>query len=148
MLFNSLPFLVFLLLVLAVVRGLRGSWTARKRFLLGASWFFYATWSPRFLALLVATTWVDFHLACWLYRARWGGGSPDGRTGSARARAMLIASIAINLGVLASFKYGRFLWDSAATLLPLSPPPAVLSVAVPLGISFYTFLSISYVVDT
>ena len=147
MLFNSLPFLVFLLVVLLVYGRLR-TWTARKGFLLAASWFFYATWSPRFLALLIATTWVDFHLARWIYRVRWGDGPDAVPAGAARARAMLIASVAINLGVLAFFKYGRFLWESAAAVLPLSAPPAVLAVAVPLGISFYTFHSISYVVDT
>jgi alginate O-acetyltransferase complex protein AlgI len=137
MLFNSLYFLIFLAIVL-VVHGAVRSWDGRKRVLLAASWAFYATWSPRFLLLLVATTWVDFHLARAIHARR---GTPGART-------LVIASCAINLGVLAFFKYGRFLWESAAALAPLPSAPGVLAVVVPLGISFYTFHSISYVVDT
>jgi D-alanyl-lipoteichoic acid acyltransferase DltB (MBOAT superfamily) len=54
----------------------------------------------------------------------------------------------MNLGVLAVFKYGRFFWESAGVFAAMPPAPAVLRVAVPLGISFYTFHSISYMIDT
>src|SRR5262245_16534047 len=94
MLFNSVDFLVFLLVVLVVFHGVAASWEPRKWVLLAASWFFYASWSPRFLLLLIATTWVDFHLARWIHAAR----------GSARARVLLIASLVINLGALGFFK--------------------------------------------
>jgi alginate O-acetyltransferase complex protein AlgI len=140
MLFNSLGFLGFLALVLIVHHGALRSFSARKTFLLASSWAFYATWSPRFLLLLIATTWIDFQLARVIYRAR--------ATSPTRARALLVTSLCLNLGVLAFFKYGIFLYDTAGAVVPLPPAPGFLAVVVPLGISFYTFHSISYVVDT
>jgi D-alanyl-lipoteichoic acid acyltransferase DltB (MBOAT superfamily) len=142
MLFNSLYFLVFFLFVLGIFHLRLQSWAARKRFLLAASWLFYATWSPGFLVVLVGTTALDFALARWIHRVRQ---RPDG---AARARALVVVSVAVNLGLLAFFKYGRFLYQSVGGLVTLPPPPAYLAVVVPLGISFYTFHSISYVVDT
>jgi len=141
MLFNSLYFLVFLTIVLTVYHGVLRSFAARKLFLLAVSWTFYASWSPRFLLLLIATTYVDFELARAIHRAREGGALR-------RSRALLVTSLVINLGLLAFFKYGRFFYESAGTVVGLPPPPWFLSVVVPLGISFYTFHSISYVVDT
>jgi alginate O-acetyltransferase complex protein AlgI len=146
--FASLYFLVFLLVVLAVYHGVLRSWGARKSLLLLASWFFYWTWSPAFLPLLVGTTWVDFHLARWIHRTRWDADGAERADGRARARRLLILSLAINLTALAFFKYGRFIYHSVATFAPLPPPSGLLAVAVPLGISFYTFHSISYVIDT
>jgi len=137
-LFNSLYFLIFVAIVLTVYHGVLRSFAARKLFLLGASWAFYASWSPQFLLLLIATTWVDFRLALAIGRARPGS----------RARTLLIASLVLNLGVLAFFKYAYFFYTSADAIFALPPAPGFLSVAVPLGISFYTFHSISYVVDT
>jgi alginate O-acetyltransferase complex protein AlgI len=141
MLFNSLDFLFFVALVLTVYHGVLRSFAARKLFLLAASWAFYATWSPRFLVLLIATTWVDFRLALAIHRAR-----DDGAFG--RARALLVTSLVVNLGLLAFFKYGLFFYQSAGALVALPPTPGLLAIAVPLGISFYTFHSISYVIDT
>jgi D-alanyl-lipoteichoic acid acyltransferase DltB (MBOAT superfamily) len=145
--FNSLAFLLFCLAVLAAYWG-SGDWERRKRVVLVASWLFYATWSPRFLAVLVATTWLDFHLARWVHRLRWRPDGTERRRGAAAARRALVLSLAVNLGLLAFFKYGRFLWASVDAILPLPPEPGLFAVAVPLGISFYTFHSISYVVDT
>jgi alginate O-acetyltransferase complex protein AlgI len=79
MLFNSLYFPILFLVALAV-HGLLRSWSARKLLLLGASWFFCATWSPPFLLVLVATTAMDFELAPWIYRLRWEAKQP-GRAG-------------------------------------------------------------------
>jgi alginate O-acetyltransferase complex protein AlgI len=141
MLFNSLYFLVFLLIVLVTYHAVLRSFAARKLFLLAASWTFYASWSPRFLLLLIATTFIDFELARAIFRAR-GAGSHG------RARALLVMSLAINLGLLAFFKYGLFFYQSAGSLVPLPAAPSILAVVVPLGISFYTFHSISYVIDT
>ena len=148
MLFNSLYFLIFAAFVLVVYHRVLRSWAAQKLFLLAASWLFYASWSPRFLLLLIATTWVDFHLARSIHARRQAEIAAGRPAKGGRARALLIASLALNLGLLAFFKYGRFFYESGAALLPLPPPPWFLSVAVPLGISFYTFHSISYVIDT
>ena len=137
MVFNSLGFLLFACLVFPVYWATR-SWSARTRWLLVASWAFYASWSPWFLCLLIATSWADFHLA------RLIAGAGTRRT----ARTLVLASVTMNLGVLAFFKYGRFLYEQLAWAAPLPPPPAWLAWAAPLGISFYTFHSISYIVDT
>jgi len=141
MLFNSLYFLLFLLIVLIGYHAVLRSFAARKLFLLGASWAFYASWSPRFLLLLITTTFIDFDLARVIFRARNAGAMH-------RARVLLVGSLAINLGLLAFFKYGLFFYQSANALVALPPPAGFLSVVVPLGISFYTFHSISYVIDT
>ena len=142
MVFNSLEFVVFATLVFPVYFALR-SWPARTGWLLAASWAFYATWSPRFLLLLIATTWVDFQFAKRIHEAH-----ERGDAGRRQARRWLVFSLVMNLGVLAFFKYGRFLYEQTGVLTPLPPTPAWLAVAAPLGISFYTFHSISYVVDT
>jgi len=141
MLFNSLYFLVFLLIVLTVYHGVLRSFAARKLFLLAMSWLFYASWSPRFLLLLIATTYVDFELARAIHRARTAGAMR-------RAHTWLATSLVLNLGLLAFFKYGLFFYESADTVFGLPAPPWFLSVVAPLGISFYTFHSISYVIDT
>jgi len=154
MLFNSLYFLLFSLFVLLVYHAVLRSFAMRKLFLLAASWFFYATWSPQFLLVLIATTLIDFQLARLIYRARWRSAIPEGEAvendadGKRRARALLVLSLVINLGLLAFFKYGRFFYQTAASLVVLPPTPGFLAVFVPLGISFYTFHSISYVIDT
>ena len=96
MLFHSLDFLAFLLVVLVLYHVLIRDWSHRKLMLLAASWLFYATWSPGFLLLLIASTAVDFQLARWIYARRWeapGVERPDGR---ARARSLLAASLLLN----------------------------------------------------
>ncbi|MBM4268076.1 MAG: MBOAT family protein [Deltaproteobacteria bacterium] len=148
MLFNSLTFLLFVLIVLLVYHAVLSGWRARKVFLLFASWFFYATWSPSFLGLLVATTWIDFQLADWIFRTRWSQPGVERPEGKRPAKLGLIASLAINLGVLAWFKYALFFYETAETIASLPVAPDFLRLAVPLGISFYTFHSISYIVDT
>ncbi|HZR82497.1 MAG TPA: MBOAT family O-acyltransferase [Candidatus Binatia bacterium] len=147
MLFQSVHFVVFFVFTLVAFHALVRRWEARKLLLLGASWLFYATWSPRFLLLLIATTAIDFELARRIWSARHAP-PPGEPSHPARARALLVASLALNVGVLAFFKYGRFLYASAADLAALPPTPSWLAIAAPLGISFYTFHSISYVVDT
>src|SRR3990172_6324701 len=90
MLFNTLYFLIFFLVAVAV-HGLLRSWSARKLFLLGASWFFYATWSPPFLLVLIATTAMDFELARWIHRLRWEAKRPG------RARALLAVVVPLSI---------------------------------------------------
>ncbi len=148
MLFNSIGFLLFFALVLVLFHGFLRSWSAKKLLLLGASWLFYASWSPRFLLLLIATTAIDFAFARVIWNRRWTAVGEEKSDGAARARPVLVASIVLNLGVLALFKYGLFFWDSVAIFAPLPDPPRLLEMVVPLGISFYTFHSISYVIDT
>jgi len=142
MLFNSLEFVVFLVIVLAVY-GLTlpaDWWRARKAFLIVASYLFYMSWSPPFGLLLLTSTLLDFHLAQWIERA----------AEQRRRRRLLAISVVVNLGILGVFKYGNFFLGSAAALLrPVlgDATVPVLDVVLPVGISFYTFESLSYAID-
>ena len=81
----------------------------------------------------------------WIHLLRWDADGVERAGGVRRARGALVLSLAVNLGLLGFFKYGRFVYDSIDTLARLPPAPPFLAVVVPLGISFYTFHSISYV---
>jgi alginate O-acetyltransferase complex protein AlgI len=138
MLFTELRFLPFFLLVLGVHWALRAS-AARKAWLLLASWAFYAAWDARFLALIGASTLLDWSVGLRLPGA------------SARARGRwLLLSLTGNLGLLGFFKYFGFFVDSAVDLLAAlgfqADRPA-LAIVLPVGISFYTFQTLSYTID-
>ena len=138
MLFNSLIFLVFLAVVLVLYRCL----THRRQnlFLLVASYVFYGYWDWRFLSLLLISTAVDFYVGRGLHRT-------DART---QRRLWLAVSLVVNLGILGVFKYWGFFVDSAAAVLEtwgLQSHRPVLSVVLPVGISFYTFQTLSYTFD-
>ena len=136
--FDSFTFLVFFAVVLAAYNAL-GAWTARKWLLLGASYVFYAAWNPPFVLLLLGSTTLDWWIARRIDRA-----APPAR------RRWLLATLLINLGVLAFFKYNRFLLDNFVQLLALAGVhyvPAPPSIVLPIGISFYTFHSLSYCID-
>ncbi len=143
MLFNSWLFPPFLLAVLASYFGLALLPRARASqnlMLLGASYFFYACWDWRFLGLLLLSTTVDWTLANLIAR------EPSRHV----AQRWVACSVAVNLLFLGFFKYFNFFVDSADALLPrlgLEPLGVHLRVILPVGISFYTFQSISYIVD-
>ena len=139
MLFNSLTFVVFFVVVVTAYWTLR-SWEARKNLLLAASYLFYGTWNPPFALLLFATTAVDFYLGARIAAA----GTPAAR------RRWLIASLASNLSMLGFFKYGNFLLENFKWLVAqagLNYQPPHLDLFLPIGISFYTFHSLSYTLD-
>jgi D-alanyl-lipoteichoic acid acyltransferase DltB (MBOAT superfamily) len=138
MLFNSLEYFVFLAVVLAIYYRLTHRW--QNYFLLGASYFFYGWWDWHFLGLMLLSTSTDFFAAKWIHA------SSNPRT----RKLLLIASVAINLSILGFFKYFNFFIDSAVRVLDLLGLPAAspaLYIILPVGISFYTFESISYTVD-
>ncbi len=138
MLFNSLAFLCFLPAVLIGVGFLPGTW--RNRFLLAAGYVFYGSWDWRFLCLLWLSTIIDFTAGRLIYSAR------DVRT----RKLVLIASLSANLTILGFFKYCNFFVGSAVGLLHalgLHASAPMLSIVLPIGISFYTFQSMSYVID-
>jgi alginate O-acetyltransferase complex protein AlgI len=139
MLFNSLTFVVFFLLVLAAFWTMR-SWDARKNLLLVASYLFYGAWNPPFAALLFATTALDFYL-----------GRKMGKVNTPHERRLwLIISVAVNLSMLGFFKYGNFLLENFQWVLArggIEYKPPHLDVFLPIGISFYTFHSLSYTLD-
>src|SRR5580765_4078936 len=126
MTFDSLSFLVFLLLIYVAywsVRGCRG----RKLLLLGGSYLFYGAWNPFFGLLLVATTGFD-----WL-AARWMTSVVD----ASRRKLILAASITVNLCALGFFKYAQFLADNAvalARLVGIDFRPLSLGIILPVGI--------------
>jgi alginate O-acetyltransferase complex protein AlgI len=139
MLFNSLTFFVFFAVVLALY-SLPFAWRAKKVFLLLASYVFYAAWNPPLVLLLMLTTVVD-----WLFAAR------IDRTKNPRLRRLYLGiSLIGNLGMLGFFKYGGFLLENfvaIVNLFGLDYHPARPGFILPLGISFYTFESLSYVID-
>ena len=138
MLFNTLQFWVFFAVVLAAYVLVRRR--GQNLLLLLASYFFYACWDWRFLGLLLLSSTTDWFLGNAIARSR----------GTPRAKTWVATSVAINLVFLGTFKYFNFFAASASALLgALGFPPLLLhlEVVLPVGISFYTFQSISYIVD-
>ena len=146
MVFNSLHFIWFFLAVYGLYRLLPAvlpsarAHRAQNWLLLAASYYFYAAWDYRFLSLLIASTLVDY--TC----GRVLGTLTDPR----RRRLLMWLSIGFNLTLLGFFKYFNFFADNLATLLAAAGVHAdfvTLRVLLPIGISFYTFVTMSYVID-
>lgn len=139
MLFPTLSFGLFFLLVYAITWSLGRSNEWRKIALLLASWFFYGAWDARFVALLFVSAVINWALAAAIVRSE-----------DRRGRALVTLGVAANLGVLGYFKYaGFFLEQVAALLQPLGfgRDLQLLQVVLPVGVSFFTFQAISYLVD-
>jgi D-alanyl-lipoteichoic acid acyltransferase DltB (MBOAT superfamily) len=138
MVFNSLHFLVFFAIVYTAYRLLphRG----QNWLLLGASYYFYAAWDWRFLGLLIGSTLVDFVCARAIDRSQ-----------APRRRKLLLAlSLAFNLTLLGFFKYFNFFAENLHELFSVVGwrlDFVTLRVLLPIGISFYTFMTMSYVID-
>jgi D-alanyl-lipoteichoic acid acyltransferase DltB (MBOAT superfamily) len=138
MLFNTMPFAVYFAVVVPAyfLCPVRARWLL----LLAASYFFYMCWEPAYAILIATSTLVDY--VCALRMAR---------TSSSRLRrALLLLSLAINLGLLGIFKYYNFFARSFDDLfgwfsIRLDVPE--LNVLLPVGISFYTFQTLSYTID-
>ncbi len=138
MAFNSLVFLIFFAIVLGL-HSLPLQWHAKKTNLLLASYIFYAAWNPPYIVLLWISTLTD-----------WFAARRIAVTSGGTKRFYLILSIAVNLGLLGYFKYGGFLETNLAAALAtigVSYAPAGANIILPLGISFYTFQSMSYSID-
>ena len=140
MLFNSVEFLLFLPVVFCLYWFVfKKSLRLQNLLLLLASYFFYGWWSVSFLGLLILSTVLDY-----LYGF---GVASQSRT---KAKLFLWLSVINNLGILAVFKYFNFFareFQSTASLLGFHLNPVFLDVALPIGISFYTFHGMSYVFD-
>ena len=134
MLFNSFEFWIFFAVVLVGFYSV--PYRAGKVLLLGASYLFYMWWNPRFIALILASTIVDYVLGILLETAQ-----------PRRRKPLLIVSIVVNLGFLGFFKYYNFFVGSLATLLGWPADSLALNIILPVGISFYTFASLSYTID-
>jgi alginate O-acetyltransferase complex protein AlgI len=138
MTFTTPTFLIFLVATFSLY------WVLGRRqqniLILAASLVFYGWWDWRFLGLLLLSAGIDFEVARRLMRT----------DTLARRRALLLVSLASNLGILAFFKYANFFISSfqdAATALGFHPDPFTLRIILPLGISFYTFQALSYTID-
>lgn len=139
MLFNSLEFLLFLPIVFLVFWATPARW--RWIPLLIASYYFYMYWSPRLIFLILFTTVISY--ACGILLERVGQ-----RT--AIRRLILAVTMVSCLGVLVFFKYFNFLYETAfdiAAMFGSGDPRGYFSIILPVGISFYTFQTMSYVVD-
>jgi alginate O-acetyltransferase complex protein AlgI len=138
MVFNSLIFLAFLAVVLALYYSLNHR--DQNLMLLVASYFFYGWWDYRFLSLLLFTSLFDYFCALKI----------EAEHRPAQRKLFLTASIVVNMGVLGIFKYYNFF---ASTLQTALEPIGVhldfptLHLILPIGLSFYTFLSMSYTID-
>ncbi len=136
MLFNSVPFLLFFAVVTALFFAVPQK--SKNYILLAASYFFYMWWNPRLVTLILFTTLVSYSAA--LLMERW----------PARRRPTLIAAAAVIFSFLFFFKYYNFFADGAAALLSRAagrPFSFRLDILLPVGISFYTFQTFSYVAD-
>ena len=141
MLFNSIDFAIFLPIVFLVY------WFVAKKnlrlqnaFLLGTSYFFYACWDWRFLFLLMFSTLLDYFTGLKMQNAN----------NQKTKRFWFWLSIIVNLGFLGVFKYYNFFVESFAAAishLGLQVNPLTLNIILPVGISFYTFHGLSYVID-
>ncbi|MEP7050705.1 MAG: MBOAT family O-acyltransferase [Pseudomonadota bacterium] len=140
MLFTTLAYAKFFALAFVVTWLCARARRLRLLFLLGASYFFYAQSGVRFLSLIWACSSADWLLSHAIGRAHT----------EARKKAWLALTVVMNLGVLGYFKYANFGLENAAAALAglgITVPRVALSVTLPVGISFFTFESMSYVID-
>ncbi len=135
--FTRLEFPIFLAVILVAV-WLTRRVNVRNGLLLVASYYFYAYWDVRFCGLLALSTIVDFAV-----------GRAISASSDARVRFRLLSvSLVVNLGVLAFFKYFNFFIESASAILgPMGLGTGTLNIVLPVGISFYTFQTLSYTID-
>ena len=141
MLFNSLDFAIFIPIVFVLYwfvfnRDLK----IQNFFLVVVSYFFYGWWDWRFLSLILFSTLVDFLVGILLSK----------EDKDVRRKQLLWISLAVNLGLLGFFKYFNFFAENfteAFIFLGYSIPKSSLNIILPVGISFYTFQTLSYTID-
>ncbi len=141
MLFNSIDFAIFLPIVFLLYwLGTQNNLRARNALLLVASYVFYGWWDWRFLSLIVFSSFVDFYVG-------WALGQTENK---GRRKALLWTSILVNIGFLGFFKYYNFFAESLAgafTFFGQTLQLNTLNIILPVGISFYTFQTMSYTLD-
>ncbi len=138
MFFDSIEYAVFLAVVLTAYYLLTHK--LQNRLLVLASYFFYGFWNWKFLSLILISTALDFTCSLGIH----------GSTNPKKRRFLLICSIVGNLGMLGFFKYFNFFAESFEEMFQLfgiGVSPFVLDVVLPVGISFYTFQTMSYTID-
>ncbi len=141
MLFNSIDFalflpIVFILYWLVFQRHLK----LQNAFLVVVSYFFYGCWDWRFLSLILFSTIVDYTIGLYLNKT----------SGNRERKVLLWTSVTVNIGLLMFFKYFNFFVDSFVdvfTFFGYEIQPTSLNIILPVGISFYTFQTLSYTID-
>lgn len=140
MLFNSISFAIFLPVVFTLYWLLSKNFKLQNLLLLIASYYFYGCWDWRFMFLLAFSTFLDYYSGIKIEEA----------SSKALKKTWLIISVGINLGFLGFFKYYNFFIDSFTEMLTnvgVNVHPWTLQIILPVGISFYTFHGLSYIVD-
>jgi D-alanyl-lipoteichoic acid acyltransferase DltB (MBOAT superfamily) len=141
MFFNSFHFAVFLPIIFLIYWWIGGkSKTYQNYILIAASYYFYSCWDWRFLFLLVFSTLLDYFSAIQIEK------SED----TTQRKMWLWLCVSINLGFLGVFKYYNFFASSFADMLTnvgFKTNPLLLDLILPVGISFYTFHGLSYIID-
>ncbi len=140
MLFNSLDFLLFFPTVFILYWVLHKHVKIQNILLLVSSYIFYAWWDWRFLSLILLSSFIDFYVGSKIYNTR----SDKGR------KYWLLVSLTSNLGLLGVFKYYNFFAQSFADMVSVigwQPNDLTLNIILPVGISFYTFQTLSYTID-
>ncbi|MCX2743048.1 MBOAT family protein [Mangrovivirga sp. M17] len=140
MLFNTLGFILFFIVILILYYAPLLGWKGKKIMLLIASYLFYGLWNPPLILLLWISTLVDWTAGNKLYKL----------SDKSKKRLWLLLSICVNLGFLGFFKYGEFLLNNFiefVNLFGLEYVPPEFDIILPMGISFYTFQTMSYTID-
>lgn len=138
MLFNSIHFLLFFPIVISIYFAT--SYKYRWIILLLSSYYFYMSWKPEYIILIIFSTLVDYYIGIKIYENK----------SKKIKKILLFTSIFTNLGILFAFKYFNFFNDIIRDfigLFSITFSPLVLNVLLPVGISFYTFQTLSYTID-
>ncbi len=138
MVFSSIVFILYFLPLFLICYYLAGK-TYKNLVILVFSILFYSWGAPKFIFVILATTFLDFHLVKWM----------DESVSRFRRKTLLILSLSLNLGLLFYFKYFNFFIENVNVFLEMSGMGTMhwAKLILPIGISFYTFESITYVVD-
>ena len=138
MIFSSIVFLLYFLPLFLLCYYLVGK-QYKNIVVLVFSIFFYSWGAPKFIFVILATTFTDFHLVKWM----------DASANEFRRKCLLVLSLSINLGLLFYFKYSNFFIENVNVFLQLTGVHTIqwTKLILPIGISFYTFETITYVVD-
>lgn len=138
MVFSSIVFLLYFLPVFMLIYHFIDKQYKNFVILFG-SIFFYAWGAPKFIFVILLTTLIDFHLVQWM----------DRTTNDFKRKLMLILSVSVNLGLLVYFKYSNFFIENVNAVLSIFGDKQIhwTKLILPIGISFYTFETITYVVD-
>ncbi|WP_216362737.1 MBOAT family O-acyltransferase [Formosa algae] len=140
MLFNSFEFLIFFPIVFIAYWLLNNRLKQQNVLLLISSYVFYAWWDWRFLSLIIISSFIDFKAGSQIFKSE----TPQSK------KMWLMVSLVANLGMLSVFKYYNFFAESFSDLMQVfgwQPNDLTLNIILPVGISFYTFQTLSYTID-